>query len=378
MEHPPEVVTDPFRIGVPSETGALATPDRRQSCDVVVARRDRASGGREVDGGAGVGDALRTERADRGATRSSRSSRVAPSRPGSRSPTRAEPGGDARRRARDRGVVTGGYTVSTTGSSGRGSSRRSRPRPASNLSTTDPPPLGGAVRRAGSPPATATASPTSRRPGTCTTSSRGRRSIAAMSCASPPDGVADLNRRDRRRVRAAALSSIMEDMSPDDATAPRYVEPGWFTRHLVNPNRRAAHPRRHQRLGFPRAARPRPHQRRVAQQPGTPADRRGHALPGVAPGSQPVGAEPAGRGHRLSSAWGGAPRRSAPPRCPTTRRWPILRGLPQAMEGRGRRVLRWRQRRLVRRGAPAHRARPPGVPARASDDPDARDLTPAT
>jgi deazaflavin-dependent oxidoreductase (nitroreductase family) len=24
-------------------------------------------------------------------------------------------------------------------------------------------------------------------------------------------------------------------MSPDDATAPRYVEPGWFTRHIMNP-----------------------------------------------------------------------------------------------------------------------------------------------
>ena len=65
-----------------------------------------------------------------------------------------------------------------------------------------------------------------------------------------------------------------------------------------------------------------------------------------------------------SSASAAAPSRSAPTEVADADKVADPARLPEALEGRGRRVLRRRERRLPRRRPPAHRPRPPRVPDR--------------
>src|ERR671919_250816 len=99
-------------------------------------------------------------------------------------------------------------------------------------------------------------------------------------------------------------------------------------------------------------------QRRVAYDPGEPARARRQALSRRAPGRGAVGAEPPGRRH--GTAAGGQEGRGLPgTRANRRREGPRAPRLPQALEGRGRRVLRGCGARFQRRGAAVDRSAPP-------------------
>ena len=149
----------------------------------------------------------------------------------------------------------------------------------------------------------------------------------------------------------------------DDAATPRYVEPGWFTQHVFN---RAVALLTRAGLSVWGSRELRVRGRTSGEWRTTPVNLL--TLEGtrylVAPRGQTQwvrNLRVAGTGElRLG-------RRTETFRATEVvdaEKTPILRAVPQALEGRGRRLLRRRERHIVRRRGPPHRARPPGVPAR--------------
>ena len=168
--------------------------------------------------------------------------------------------------------------------------------------------------------------------------------------------------------------AVLAASSPAADDGPRYVEPGWFTRNVFNRSV-ARLTRRGISVWGSRVLRgARSAQRRAPPHPGQPARARRSVATSSPPGAPPSGCATCGRRASGELRLG---RRSQPftaVEVADADKAAILRRLPAAVEGRGRRVLRRRRRVRLRRGAGGHRAQAPGVRPRARrGDP----LTPA-
>ena len=141
----------------------------------------------------------------------------------------------------------------------------------------------------------------------------------------------------------------------------RYVRPGWFTQHVFNPTVALLTRLGISVWGIARTARSAA-ARAVSGEPHrSTCSRRREPVPRCASRAHPMGPQHAGR------ARGRAPRRQEDRTVPRhevadTDKVADPACLPEAVEGRGRRVLRRRERDLVRRGSPPDRTGPSGLP----------------